>query len=194
MTEITQNQPRALAPRKLEQRETLQTLNQWKCVFRNYYRRCQFYGYFMQPGISWTDGTNRGFTANGQSGLKRTPSVLAADLEGLLECLGSYLPFDYVSEKLKSESTDMNSAWAIIYEIYDAEIDTTHYLDFASMTRLPEETYRNFFNRLVGFVKQHLPDRVISAEGVRSPAGGETMTIGFLDSIGCIGCCQLTDV
>ena len=74
----------------------------------------------MQPGISWTDGTNRGFTANEQSGLKRTPSVLAADLEGLLECLGSYLPFDYVSDKLKSESTDMNSAWAIIYEIYDA--------------------------------------------------------------------------
>ena len=47
-------QPRALMPSKLEQQETLQTLNQWHSVFKNYYRRCSFYGYFLQPGIRWT--------------------------------------------------------------------------------------------------------------------------------------------
>ena len=182
MTDI-QTQPRALAPRKLEQQETLQTLNQWQTVFRNYFRRCQFYGFFLQPGVTWTSGLNRGFTANETTGLKRTPAVLAADLDGLLECLGSYLPFDYVAEKLKMETTDMKSAWAIIYEIYDAEIDTAHYLDYALMKKLPEETYRSFFNRLVGFVRQHLPDRQTQAEGITSPIGGEQLTIGLLDSI-----------
>ena len=77
----------------------------------------------------------------------------------------------------------MKSAWAIIYEIYDAEIDTAHYLDYALMKKLPEETYRSFFNRLVGFVRQHLPDRQTQAEGITSPIGGEQLTIGLLDSI-----------
>ena len=51
------------------------------------------------------------------------------------------------------------------------------------MSRLPQETYRNFFNRLVGFVRQHLPDKQYSAEGVTSPNTGEKLTIGLLDSI-----------
>ena len=47
MSESTHTQPKALAPRKLEQTETLQTLNHWRSVLKNYYRRCQFYGYFL---------------------------------------------------------------------------------------------------------------------------------------------------
>ena len=182
MTDSNQ-QPRALAPRKLEQQETLQSLNQWKIVFRNYFRRCQFYGFFLQPNVTWNNEVNRGFVANEPNGLKRTPAVLAADLDGLLECLGSFLPFDYVVDKLKKETTDMKSAWAIIYEIYDAEICTTHYLDYALMSKLPQETYRSYFNRLVGFVQQHLPDKRYVAEGVTSPIAGEELTIGLLDSV-----------
>ena len=183
MTDSGNTQPRVPMPRKLEQQETLQSLNQWRTTFKTYYRRCPYFSYFMQPGITWTNGQDRGFTANETTGLKRTPPVLASDLESLLECLGGFLPFDYVPDKLKNESTDMQTAWEIIYEIYDAEINTAHYLDFASMTRLPQETYRNFFNRLVGFVQQHLPKGQLSAEGVTSPVRGEQLTIGLLDSI-----------
>ena len=183
MTDLIHNQPRALAPRKLEQRETLQSLNHWKCVFKNYYRRCQFYGYFLAPDVKWNSERNRGFTQSEANGLKRDPPTLASDLEGFLGCLGSYLPFDYVGEKLNTESTDMISVWDIIYEIYDAEVDTTNYLDYATMVKQPEETYRNFFNRLVGFVRQHLPRKKIEAEGISSPSSGETLSIGLLDSI-----------
>ena len=152
-------------------------------MFRNYFRRCQFYSYFLQPGINWTNTANRGFIANETSGLKRTPELLASDLEGFLECLASYLPFDYVSDKLLQESTNMDTVWSIIYEIYDVEINTTHYLDYATMSRNPQETYRNYFNRLVGFVRQHLPSNRVEAEGVKSPVTGEALTIGLLDSI-----------
>ena len=183
MTEHTQNQPRALAPRKLEQRETLNSLNHWRTVFLNYYRRCPFYGYFLRPGLTWNNDRTRGFTANEADGLKRTPAILASDLEGFLSCLGSYLPFDYVSDKINSESTSLATAWNIIYEIYDAEIDTTTYLDYALMSKNPEETYRGFYNRLVGFVRQHLPQQRVEAEGVHSPQTGETLTIGLLDAV-----------
>ena len=44
-------------------------------------------------------------------------------------------------------------------------------------------TYRNFYNRPVGFVRQHLPDKRIVAEEVMSPDTGESLTIGLLDSI-----------
>ena len=180
---ITQSQPRALMPRKLDQQETLQTLNQWQSVFRNYYRRCAFYGYFLQPGMGWTTDPDHGFIEDESTGLKRSAQVLAADLDSFLECLGGFLPLDYLPDKLKNESTSIKTAFAIIYELYDAEIDTTHYLDYATMVRLPNETYRNFFNRLVGFVRQHLPDKRVSAEGVTSPPTGELLSIGLLDSI-----------
>ena len=183
MSEPTHNQPRALAPRKLEQTETRQTLNHWCNVFKNYYRRCQFYAYFLAPGVKWDNSVNRGFTVNEPTGLKRSPTTLASDLEGFLSCFGTYLPLDYVSEKILAESRDMESVWSIIYELYDAELNTSNYLDYASMTRDAGETYRNYFNRLVGFTRQHLPKTSISVEGISSPETGENLTIALLDSI-----------
>ena len=100
MTKLIQNQPRSLATRIVEQPETLQTLNNWKMVFKNFYRRCPFYGHFLQPGITWTNELNKGFVNNEPTGLKRSPEVLAADWIGFLICVGSYLPFDYLSKKL----------------------------------------------------------------------------------------------
>ena len=154
MAEIQNTQPRALVPRKLEQQENLQSLNQWRGVFRNYYRRCQYYGLFLVTGTNWDNSLHRGFTNTTEStGLKRNAATLASDLEGFLECVGSYLPFDYVSDKLKNESSNIETVWDIIYEIYDAEITTTTYLDYALMAKDPDESYRNYFNRLVGFVR-----------------------------------------
>ena len=110
MTDTQQSQqPRALVPRKLEQQESLQTLNQWRTVIKNYFWHCQYYSFFLQPGVNWNNEINRGFTTNEQTGLKRTPAQLASDLEGFLECLGSYLPFGYVPEKLLQETSNMTT-------------------------------------------------------------------------------------
>ena len=183
MTDLSHSQPRALAPRRLEQQENLQSLNQWKSVFRNYYRRCPYNSFFLQPTTSWDNSESRGFTAPEPSGLKRDALTLAADLDGFLECVGSYCPFDYVSDKLKSESRNVQSVWDILFEIYDLELNTSNYMDYATMTRDTDETYRGYFNRLVGFVRQHLPRNAVHAEGVSSPNTGEELTIALLDSI-----------
>ena len=170
MADSSQSQPRALAPRRLDQQETLQSLNHWRSVFRNYYRRCPYYGLFLLPSTRWTSSGNRGFTSAEQTGLKRDPATLAADLEGFLDCIGSYCPFDYIGQKLREESTNIQNVWDILYEIYDLEISTSNFLDYALMSREPEESYRSYFNRLVGFVRQHLPKTEIQAEGVTSSA------------------------
>ena len=88
-----------------------------------------------------------------------------------------------MSTKLITQTTCLKDVRQIIYEIYDAEVSATHYLDYANMEKKPEETYHNFFNRLVGFVQQHLPDDSVTTEGVSSPDAGEKMSIGLLDSI-----------
>ena len=183
MTEVQIQQPKALAPRRLEQTESLQSLNHWISVVKNYYRRCSFYSYFLKPNLTWDNSDSRGFRVAETTGLKRSPEILAADLQGFLQCIGNYLPFDYVADKLDQETTNLQSVWDIIFEIYDVEITTANFLDYATMERNDQETYRGFFNRLVGFVRQHLPRQALEAEGVRSPQDGETLTIGLLDTI-----------
>ena len=176
-------QPRALLPRRLDQKETLQSLNHWKSTFRNFYRRCPYYGLFLIPSTRWDNSDSRGFTSAETTGLKRDVETLAADLVGFLDCVAGYIPFDYVADKLRDQTTCIDSVWDIVYEIYDAELTTTNFLDYATMKREDNETYRSFFNRLVGFVRQHLPRKAHSAEGISSPNDGEGLTIALLDSI-----------
>ena len=183
MSELQITQPRALLPRRLDQQESLNSLNQWVITFKNFYRRCAYYGYFLQPNVTWsTDPTNRGFPAE-TDGLKRSSEILSNDLEGFLNTLAGYLPFDYVADKLCSETSSLKSVLQVIYEIYDLELTTTNFLDYASMTRNQDESYRGFYNRLVGFVRQHLPQETYEADGVRSPTGGEKLSISLLDAI-----------
>ena len=51
------------------------------------------------------------------------------------------------------------------------------------MDKYPEETYRCYYNRLVGFVRQHLPTTALQSEGVSCPATGEKLTVALLDTI-----------
>ena len=39
-----------------------------------------------------------------------------------------------------------------------------------AMLREEGESYRSYFNRLVGFIRQHLPKEEINAEGISSSA------------------------
>ena len=121
------SQPRALQPRRLDQIESLQSMNHWRSVFRNFYRRCPYYGLFLLPSTTWDSSPSRGFQEDEATGLKRDVATLAADLEGFLDCVGSYCPFDYVGEKLKNETTCIQSVWDTLYEIYDLEISTSNF-------------------------------------------------------------------
>ena len=179
----SQQQPKALVPRRLEQKETLNSLNQWRTVLRNYHRRCSYYGIFLLPTTTWDSSPTRGFSEPERTGLKRDIATLASDLDGFLDSVASFIPFDYIADKLKTESINISSVWEIIYEVYDAEVSTTNFLDYATMRRDNDETYRSYFSRLVGFVRQHLPKTSFTAEGVTCPQGGELLSIGLLDAI-----------
>ena len=50
-------------------------------------------------------------------------------------------------------------------------------MDYAVMRRGLEETYRSFYNRLVGFMRQYLPSQGISVKGVSAPTRDENLTV-----------------
>ena len=171
------------APRKLTDRETLSDLNQWWMTFRGYYRRCQYVGGFFDPEARFhPEAANHGFEAEA-GGLKRSAAAKKDDLAGFYSLIGSYMPFDYVSQKLMNEATNIDKVKEIVFEIYDVELNAASFLDFAQMSKGPTETYRNYWNRLVGFMEQHLPKGAVTAEGVRCEADGEKLSISLLDSI-----------
>ena len=171
------------APRKLTDRETLSDLNQWWMTFRGYYRRCQYVGGFFDPEARFhPEAANHGFVAEA-GGLKRSAAAKKDDLAGFYSLIGSYMPFDYVSQKLMNEATNIDKVKEIVFEIYDVELNAASFLDFAQMSKGPTETYRNYWNRLVGFMEQHLPKGAVTAEGVRCEADGEKLSISLLDSI-----------
>ena len=121
-------------------------------TFRGYYRRCQYVGGFFDPEARFRpEAANHGFVAEA-AGLKRSAAAKKEDLAGFYSLIGSYMPFDYVSQKLMNEATNINKVKEIVFEIYDVELNAASFLDFAQMSKGPTETYRNYWNRLVGFM------------------------------------------
>ena len=48
------------------------------------------------------------------------------------------------------------SFFTMIYEHYGVQVDNGSFLDFESMTKRTDETHRQFYERLLHHVKQHL--------------------------------------
>ena len=176
--------PKLAQPRKLGETETIQSLNHWKNHFRNFFRRCEYVGMFLDPVTTWdpADPDGHGFTDE-TTGQKRTKQAIKADLEGFFDTLASYMPYDYVSSKCMKETKCINDVWSIIYEIYDAEVNPDSFLSYISLKKEPVETYRNFWNRLVNFVEQHLASTPVTVEGATVPATGDKISVTTLDLI-----------
>ena len=181
---MTTSGPKLNQPRKLGETESIQSLNHWKNHFRNYYRRCDFNKKFLDPATQWDpQAENHGFEDEGGPN-GRSKETLAADLEGFFDTLASYMPYDYVTGKCMKETKNIGDVWKVIYEIYDAEITPASFLNYISLKKEPAETHRNFWNRLVGYVDQHLAStQNLTVEGSVVPAGGDKVSVTMLDLI-----------
>ena len=171
-------------PRKLGETETIQSLNHWRNHFRNYYRRCEFNKGFLDPATTWNPNAAAHGFEDEEGAAGRSALALKADLEGFFDTLASYMPYDYVSSKCMKETRNITDVWKVVYEIYDAEITPASFMDYSSLKKEPTETYRNFWNRLVGFVEQHLAKTAaLAVEGAVVPAEGDAISVTMLDLI-----------
>ena len=149
----------------------------------NYYRRDKTVVHFLQPGVSWDpNADNFGIQPQEAGDGARSAAQLAEDLKLFLSNLASFMPFDYVSEQLKSETHNLQECWDLIYEIFEIKIGTDTFMNYSDIKREPGETYRCLFERMCGQVRQHLPKGDLVIKGVRTGTG-EKMTVALYNLI-----------
>ena len=166
-------------PRLLTDNETTHSLSQWKTNFRQFCKKDDTYKHFLKSTTDWKYGEdNYGFTANVGT---TTPEELADNLEDFLHMLSSYLPHGFITDKILKKSTSFDSAVKIIEEHYGLLPSQETFCDFSSISRAPNEPYRQFYDRMLAFLSQHLMphkdnDRN-SVDGTDVPAGGDKMNV-----------------
>ena len=160
-------------PRPLSQQETLDSLNHWKTLFRNYYRRDSIYKQFLVTGKVWTTGPYYGFsdrTDGDGNVVVETKEAQKENLEDFLNTLAGFLPHSYLTDKIVKGSTSLEECWNIIYEHYNVQITQETFLDFESLKKEPAENYRQFYEKLLQHSRLHL-------------AGTDSMTTSLMNHI-----------
>ena len=105
--------------------------------------------------------------------LKRDAETLAMDLTEFLTVLSQFLPHSYLTDKIVRTSTSLESVWDIIKEHYGVKITKESLLDFEKMFIETGETHRQFYERLLQHVKQHMARPGDTLDGVSAGATGD---------------------
>ena len=168
-------------PRPLEVKETAASLRLWKVNFQNYYKTDVNFKLFVMEDTRWhVNQDNWGFTAEPEtSQLKRTAPEIKSDCNMFLETLASFVPSDYLIEKITKNTSSIATIWNVLDDFYGTSLNSETYLGLTKMMKHPSETYRQFYLRLEGFVSKHLTKGNVKVEEVTSPARGDTMTISM---------------
>ena len=140
-------------PRHLNQIESLDSLNHWKTIFRNYFRRDSIFKQFLSSTSTW-DPTqaNYGLAAVGDV----PPEDRKDSLVDFLSHLAGFLPHSYLTSKLVENTTKLEDCWTIIYEHYNVQVTPETFLDIENIKKEPGENYRQFYERLLQYAKLHL--------------------------------------
>ena len=171
-------------PRPLTDSESTHSLTQWRINFKQYCKRDEAFKLFLQSDTTWdASRENYGFEADHGN---RSPIQLADDLEDFLHMLASFLPHGYITEKIVRKSTSLSSAFAIIEENFGLVPSQESWCDFATLSRAPNEPYRQFYDRMVSFVTKHLMAEDVKnteVDGVIIPRGGDQLTVSLLNMV-----------
>ena len=166
-------------PRPLSQKETLDSLNHWKTIFRNYYRRDSSFKQFLKSDCQWDFKQPNYALAQLDD---EAPAERAENLGDFLSNLSGFLPHSYLTQKILEDTTCLQDCWDIIYEHYNVQITPETLLDFESLKKEPAENYRQFYERLLQHVRLHLAPDGAKAENLTN-ARADTMSISLMNLV-----------
>ena len=171
-------------PRKLENKETQQSLLQWKMQFRQYMKQDDHYRTFLASDVRWRPTQNNyGFAAE-TTGLERTAATLKDDCKDFLSILATFLPHGYLTDKLVTTTTSFENAFAVIEEHFGLQATQESLLDLESLNKQSGESYRQFYERLLAHVRQHmLTTAAVSVDGATVPDGGDKLTVSHMNLV-----------
>ena len=106
-------------PRKLECKETVLFLQQWRMQFKQYIKQDDHYRRFLGSNVTW-DPTlaNYGFLAETQ-GLNRSAADEMEDCKDFLHVLATFLPHGYLTEKIVNTATFFDKAFLAGFSKYN---------------------------------------------------------------------------
>ena len=168
-------------PRRLDLQETAASLRLWKMHFRNYYRSDPHFSHFLKSTTTWNIRHDTyGFEAEAATSvLKRTAADMKEDCIMFLEIFASYLPSDYLVERVTKNTTSVEEVFKVIEEYYGVVCSSDTFLQLAKFSRKPQETYRQFYLRMEGFVSKHLTKPGVKHEELEVAARGDLLTISM---------------
>ena len=166
-------------PRQLNQKETLDSLNHWKTIFRNYFRRDAVFKQFLSSSTTW-DPHQPNY------GLAADDDITAEDrkdaLVDFLHHLAGFLPHSYLTSKLVENTSKLEDCWDIIYEHYNVQVTPETFLDGEAIRQEPNENYRQFYERLLQHAKLHLAPIDAKVDGMKNQVA-DKMSISLMNHI-----------
>jgi hypothetical protein len=178
---MSRNHSRTPPPRQLTANETLESLTHWQTTFRTFYKRDDTYKIFFKKDLTW-NYLRPNYNLNDEvGGEERKADELSEDLQDLLNTLAGYLPHSYLTDKIL-KSTSFADIWKIIRDHYNVQVTSESLLDFESLHKLPEETHRQFYERLLQHGKQHLAPAKSKVDNFTNVVD-DVMTISFMNMV-----------
>ena len=165
-------------PRKLECQETRMSLQQWRMQFRQFVKQDDHYRGFLASDVQWDPlADNYGFLTE-TTGLRRSPRSMKDDCQDFLHMLATFLPHGYLTEKIVSTATSFHKAFEIIEEHYGLLPSQESFLDLDGFTKQVNESYRQFYERIVAHARLHLQSVAgVSVDGAVVPNGGDRISV-----------------
>ena len=166
-------------PRALSQKETLDSLDHWKTLFRNFYRRDTSFKQFLRSDCRWNfSAANYGLQALNEE----SPEERAENLSDFLSTLAGFLPHSYLTQKLLEDTTSLQDCWNVIYEHYNVQISSETLLDFEKLNKEHDENYRQYFERMLQHVRLHLAPRGAKVENLENTTA-DSLTISLMNLV-----------
>ena len=186
MAQVNMQTVRNPPPRMLSSTETLYSLGHWITSFRTYYRRDGYYKGFLLPDARWNaTQVNYGQVQdiNDQGVVTRSAQDKSEDLKDFLSIIVGFLPFPYLTEKIVNGTKKLQDVWDALHEHYGLLVTGESLLDFAAMAITNEESYRQFFDRLLAHARLHLVKENVTVDGITSGENGETLSISLMNFV-----------
>ena len=142
--------PKVPYPRQLTKKETLDSLSHWQTSVKNYFKRFPYYAQYFKRTCTWTKANdNYGFTGN-------DAAEKADNLETLLDTLAGFLPGPYITHKITSTSTSIQTVWDIIFTHYGVQPSASSLLDYDDIKWNKEDRYIDLYDKLIYHTVNHL--------------------------------------
>lgn len=170
-------------PRPLGSAETLESLTHWKTTFRTFFKRDETYKPFIKETAKWDSNVANYAQEEEATGLKRKAADMKEDLVDLLSTLAGFLPHSYLTDKILKATKNWTDVWNVIHDHYGVQVTSETLLDFESLQKQTGETHRQFYERLLQHVRQHLAPAGVKVEQIETGTSAEKMSVSMLNMV-----------